>query len=58
MFLLWCYLPYYVYRSMRVVYANGRTMTLVKFFALTTIYFMLLAITMMIGLAFTVLSLS
>jgi hypothetical protein len=40
------------------VYANGRTMTLVKFFALTTIYFMLLAITMMIGLAFTVLSLS
>ena len=24
MFLLWCWLPYYVYRSMRVVYGNGR----------------------------------
>jgi hypothetical protein len=58
MFLLWCYLPYYVYRSMRVVYANGRTLTLVKFFALTTIYFLVLGITMLLGLVFTALSLS
>ena len=58
MFLLWCYLPYYVYRSMRVVYANGRLVTLVKFFTLTTIYFLLLGITMLLGLAFTALSLS
>ena len=33
MFLLWCYLPWYVYRSMRVVYGEGRFKTLLKFFA-------------------------
>ena len=58
MFLMWCWLPYYVYRSMRVVYADGRIKTLVKFFTLSTIYFVLLGVTMLIGLVFTALSLS
>ncbi len=58
MFLLWCWLPYYVYRSMRVVYGNGRMLTLLKFFALSTIYFVLLGVTMMAGLLFTMYGLS
>jgi hypothetical protein len=58
MFLLWCWLPYYVYRSMRVVYANGRALTLVKFFAISTIYFVLLGITMLGGLIYTMYGLS
>ena len=57
-FLFWCYLPYYVYRSMRVVYGNGRMLTLLKFFALSTIYFVLLGVTMMAGLLFTMYGLS
>jgi len=58
MFLMWCWLPYYVYRSMRVVYADGRLRTLLKFFSLSTIYFVLLGLTMLFGLVFTALSLS
>ncbi len=57
-FLLWCYLPFYVYRSMRVVYAEGRFRTLLKFFALSTIYFLLLGATMLLGLVYAMLSLS
>ena len=58
MFLMWCWLPYYVYRSMRVVYAEGRSRTLLKFFTLSTIYFVVLGLTMLLGLVFTALSLS
>jgi hypothetical protein len=58
MFLMWCWLPYYVYRSMRVVYANGRSLTLVKFLAISTIYFVLLGVTMLGGLLFTLYGLS
>jgi hypothetical protein len=58
MFLMWCWLPYYVYRSMRVVYAEGRLRTLLKFFTLSTIYFVLLGITMLIGLMVAALQLS
>ena len=58
MFLMWCWLPYYVYRSMRVVYAEGRFKTLLKFFTLSTLYFLLLGVTMMVGLVVAVLSLS
>ena len=57
-FLLYCYLPYYVFRSMRVVYGEGRLETTLKFLALSTIYFLLLGITMLLGLVFTMLSLS
>ena len=49
-FLLYCYLPYYVYRSMRVVYGEGRFKTLLKFFTLSTIYIVLLGFTMLLGL--------
>jgi hypothetical protein len=58
MFLLWCWLPYYVYRSMRVVYGNGRALTLLKFLAISTIYFVLLGVTMLGGLLFTLYGLS
>ena len=58
MFVLWCWLPYYVYRSMRVVYANGRALTLLKFFTISTIYFVLLGMTMLGGLVFTMYGLS
>jgi hypothetical protein len=58
MVLLWCWLPYYVYRSMRVVYGNGRALTLLKFFTISMIYFVLLGITMMGGLVFTMYGLS
>jgi len=57
-FLLYCWLPYYVYRSMRVVYGNGRALTLMKFFAISTIYFLLLGITMLGGLVYTMYRLS
>jgi Protein of unknown function (DUF3667)/Domain of unknown function (DUF4286) len=58
MFLLWCWLPFYVYRSMRVVYANGRALTLLKLIAISTIYFVLLGVTMLGGLLFTLYGLS
>lgn len=57
-FLLFAYLPYYVFRSMRVVYSEGRLKTAAKFTALATIYFVLLAITMLSGLIYTALTLS
>ncbi len=58
MFILCLYLPYYVFRSMRVVYGEGRVKTTLKFFALSTFYFVLLGITMFAGLAYAMLSLS
>jgi uncharacterized protein DUF3667/uncharacterized protein DUF4286 len=57
-FLLWCYLPYYVFRSMRVVYGEGRFRTSLKFLSISVIYFLLLGITMLLGLVATMLSLS
>ena len=57
-FLLFLYLVYYIYRSMRVVYGEGRLKTSLKFLALVSIYFLLLGITMMAGLVYSVLSLS
>ena len=56
--LLFLYLPWYIFRSMRVVYGTGRLLTFVKFFFMTTIYFTLLGITMMAGLVYSMLSLS
>ncbi len=57
-FLLFLYLFYYIYRSMRVVYGEGRLKTAFKFVALVSIYFLLLGVTMMAGLVYSVLSLS
>ena len=57
-FLLFLYLFYYIYRSMRVVYGEGRPKTAFKYIALVLIYFLLLGITMMAGLLYSVLSLS
>jgi hypothetical protein len=41
-----------------VVYGNGRALTLLKFFTISMIYFVLLGITMMGGLVFTMYGLS
>jgi hypothetical protein len=57
-FLLFVFLPYYVFRSMRVVYGEGRLRTLLKFTALGTIYFVLLAVTMLAGFVYTALALA
>lgn len=57
-YVLWFYLVYYVYRSMRVVYGNGRALTLAKFLAIATIYFVLLGATMLGGLLATMYRLS
>lgn len=57
-FLLWCWLPYYVFRSMRVVYGEGRFKTTLKFLSLSTIYVVLLAITMLAGLVYAMYTLS
>ena len=52
------YLFWYVYRSMRVVYAEGRLKTTLKYISLSSIYFVLLGVTMMAGLIYAMLSLS
>ena len=57
-FLLWCWLPYYVFRSMRVVYGEGRLRTTLKFFSLSLIYFALLGVTMLAGLVYAMYSIS
>jgi hypothetical protein len=57
-FLLFLYLSWYVFRSMRVVYGEGRLKTSLKFIVLVVIYFTLLGITMMAGLVYSMLSLS
>jgi Protein of unknown function (DUF3667)/Domain of unknown function (DUF4286) len=57
-FALFIYLPYYVFRSMRVVYGEGRLKTMLKFLALGVIYFLLLGITMLSGLVYAMLTLS
>lgn len=57
-FLMYCYLPYYVFRSMRVVYGEGRIRTTLKFLSISTIYVLLLGFTMLLALVYTMLSLS
>ena len=56
-FLLFLFLPYYVYRSMRVVYGDGRFRTALKLTAIGTIYFLLLGVTMLAGFIYTVFAL-
>jgi Protein of unknown function (DUF3667)/Domain of unknown function (DUF4286) len=57
-FLMYCYLPYYVFRSMRVVYGEGRIRTTLKFVSISTLYVLLLGFTMLLALVYTMLSLS
>jgi hypothetical protein len=54
---LMLYLPWYVYRAMRVVYRDGPRRTVVKMVAMGTGYFFILALTMAIGLVYSMLSL-
>ncbi len=56
-FLLFVYLPYYVFRSMRIVYGEGRLKTTLKFLSIGTIYLLLLGVTMMAGLVYAMLTL-
>jgi hypothetical protein len=46
------YTVWYVFRSMRVVYGQGRLATTFKFLAIGTIYFVLLGITLLAGMLF------
>jgi hypothetical protein len=52
-FALFLYVAWYVFRSMRVVYGEGRFKTTLKFLAITTIYFVLLGVTMLSGFVYT-----
>jgi Protein of unknown function (DUF3667)/Domain of unknown function (DUF4286) len=56
-FLLILYLPYYVFRSMRVTYAESRLRTSLKFAALAVIYLVLLGVTMLAGFIYAALAL-
>ena len=56
--LLFACLPYYVFRSMRVVYGEGRLRTTLKLTAIAAIYFALLAVTMLAGFIYTALALA
>ena len=56
-FLLYLYLFWYVYKSMRVVYGEGRFKTVLKYFVIGTVYFVLLAITMLAGVVYTAIGL-
>jgi len=51
------YVPWYVFRAMRVVYGEGRARTAVKFVVISVIYFALLGVTMAAGLVYSMLSL-
>ncbi|MBM4218946.1 MAG: DUF4286 family protein [Gammaproteobacteria bacterium] len=57
-FLLFVYLFWYIYRSMRVVYVEGRFKTLLKYLTIGTIYVALLGTTMLTGLVYTIVGLS
>ena len=47
------YVPFYLYRAMRVVYQQGRALTLVKYFSLGFAYFMALLVMFIITAALT-----
>ena len=51
------YVPYYIFRGMRVVYGEGRVRTMAKFSVLSLLYFTLLGITVVIGVFYSMLSL-
>ncbi|MGQ0383495.1 MAG: DUF4286 family protein [Gammaproteobacteria bacterium] len=55
---LYLYLPYYVFRSMRVVYGEGRLRTSLKFAVISVIYLVLLGITMLAALVYSMLQLA
>ena len=55
---LYLFLPYYVFRSMRVVYGEGRLRTSLKFTALSVIYLVLLGVTMLAGFVYSILRLA
>jgi len=57
-FLLFVYLFWYVYKSMRVVYGEGRFKTILKYFTIGTLYMVLLGLTMLAGLVYTMIGLS
>jgi hypothetical protein len=57
-FLLFLYLLHYIFRSMRVVYGEGRLETTLKFVAITLIYLVLLGVTMLAGMVYSMLQLA
>lgn len=55
--LMMLYLPWYVFRAMRVVYGDGRVATAVKFTSIALLYFILLGVIFAVGLILSMLSL-
>ncbi|MGQ0430696.1 MAG: DUF4286 family protein [Gammaproteobacteria bacterium] len=55
---LYAWLPWYLFRSMRVVYAEGRLSTSLKFTVISVIYLVLLGLTMLAGLIYAMYQLS
>ena len=51
------YVPWYLFRAMRVVYGNGRALTAFKFLAISLLYFVLLGVTFAAGMIYSILSL-
>jgi hypothetical protein len=56
-FALLMYLPWYVFRAMRVVYGEGRLRTGLKFAAMSLMYFVLLGVTMAAGVLYSAMTL-
>jgi len=56
-FVLMLYLPWYVFRAMRVVYGQGRLLTGVKFVTISLFYFVLLGITLLGGMLYSAMTL-
>jgi hypothetical protein len=54
---LMLYVPWYIFRAMRVIYGEGRARTAAKFAAISLLYFVLLGITVVIGVLYSMLSL-
>ena len=50
---LWLYIVWYLYRSMRRVYAQSRTRTLLKFAVLSTAYFFCALITFSVSTVYS-----
>ena len=50
---VWIYIPFYLYRSLRCVYGQGRFFTIIKYLLLFFAYFMALTATFTITLLFT-----
>jgi hypothetical protein len=56
-FALWLYIPWYVYRSMRLVYGQGRWLTIAKLLVLSLFYLLSGALMLGLNVAYSALTL-